>query len=70
MLDTKGIFRLIESVPSPKAAVFYIKWHRFIYTELITHYNIGLPILVFINIEIIKKGGLILWMIKLQLLWM
>jgi hypothetical protein len=25
MLDTKGIFRLIESVPSPKAAVFYIK---------------------------------------------
>ena len=24
-LDTKGIFRLIESVPSPKAEVFYIK---------------------------------------------
>ena len=24
-LDTKGIFRLIESVPSPKAEVFCIK---------------------------------------------
>lgn len=24
-LDTEGIFRLIESVPSPKAEVFYIK---------------------------------------------
>jgi len=25
VLDTKGILRLIESVPSPKAEVFYIK---------------------------------------------
>lgn len=24
-LDTEGIFRLIESVPSPKAKVFFIK---------------------------------------------
>jgi hypothetical protein len=50
VLDTKGILRLIESVPSPKAEVLYIKWHRFTYAELITYYNIGLPILVFINI--------------------
>ena len=29
-LDTKGILRLIESVPSPSAEVFYVKCHDFL----------------------------------------
>ena len=53
VVDIEGMFRIIESIPSKNAEVFYIKWHRFIYTKLITHYNIGLLILVFINI--VKK---------------
>ena len=42
-LDTEGIFRLIESVPSPKAEVFCIKWHNY---KFITK---RLLILVFYN---------------------
>ena len=27
VLDTKGILRLIESIPSPKVEAFCLKWH-------------------------------------------
>ena len=43
-LDTKGILRLIESVPSPKVEVFCTEWHGCFNTVLITYYDIGLPI--------------------------
>lgn len=46
-LDTKGIFRLIESVPSPKAEVFCIKWH---WIKIYKIYFILKELLIFIKI--------------------
>ena len=47
-LDTEGVFRLIESVTSPKTGVFCTKWHYYKYGVLV-HY-------IFADECKIKKG--------------
>ena len=37
VLDTKGILRLIESVPSPKAEPFKYGWHPLVVSELMKY---------------------------------